>query len=340
MVNIFEKIMEEVNQGNDIVLVSVIESTGSTPRSEGALMIVKEDGIAFGTIGGGMLEHYGDVYGREILKSKRCEMKEFALHPGDRDELGMICGGNVTLYFLYIKGNDKDIINLCMMALNKKSEDKEVYMVTELKNGVDGILGIYTKDDGFIVDGLEDINSELIGSHTKIKLNDKQYYAQKIFTSEKVYIFGGGHVAQKLVPVLSYVGFSCIVLEERPEFAKKELFPDASMVKLIDFKDISDMKNIGANDYVVIMTRGHASDYEVEVQALKTPAKYIGVIGSRIKAAASKKNLEEDGFSKDDIQRIICPLGIMGIGAETPQEIAISIAGQMIAVRAGKGIVS
>ena len=148
-----------------------------------------------------------------------------------------------------------------------------------------------------------------------------------------VYVFGGGHVAQELVPVISHVGFRVVVYEDRENFARPELFQGVHHTILGSFERISEHITIHENDYAVIMTRGHQSDYEVLRQVLRTQAAYIGVIGSRQKIAATTKRLLEDGISEQDIARLHTPIGLP-IKGETPAEIAISIAAEMILFRA------
>ena len=153
-------------------------------------------------------------------------------------------------------------------------------------------------------------------------------------SSGRVYIFGGGHVAQALEPVLTGVGFRCVVMDDRPDFTRRELFPTAEEVKLIDFRNIAASVNITADDYVCVMTRGHAYDSVVQSQVLPLRPYYVGVIGSRAKTAAVRRQLiEEFGVAEADIDRVHTPIGL-AIGAETPAEIAISIAAEMIKSRA------
>ena len=148
-----------------------------------------------------------------------------------------------------------------------------------------------------------------------------------------VYLFGGGHVAQKLVPLLAYVDFRITVCEDRPDFADKALFPLAERTVLCDFADISEAVTIRPDDSVVIMTRGHRADYEILRQVLRTDANYIGCIGSRHKIAMTRQRLIEDGFTDAEFDRVYTPIGIP-ILAETPEEIGISVAAQMIEHRA------
>ena len=166
-----------------------------------------------------------------------------------------------------------------------------------------------------------------------ISSKDTDFYEYLLAESEKhestVYIFGGGHVAQELVPVLAHLDFSCVVFDDRPEFSNKEVFPDASQCIVGDFESITDFLDIQEKDFVCIMTRGHQFDYLVQKQILQTNAHYIGVMGSRKKTQIIHEKLLADGFREADLSRLKSPIGLE-IKAETPAEIAISIAAELI----------
>jgi xanthine dehydrogenase accessory factor len=159
-------------------------------------------------------------------------------------------------------------------------------------------------------------------------------FAEQINTSGRVYVFGGGHVAQELVPVLSHVGFRCVVMDDRPEFTKPELFPGAEEIICGDLQRISDYLTVGNEDYVCVMTRGHSHDTVVQAQVLKCRPTYCGVIGSAFKAAGVRRTLKEEyGLLDEELDLVTTPIGL-NIKGETPAEIAISIAAQMILHRA------
>lgn len=148
------------------------------------------------------------------------------------------------------------------------------------------------------------------------------------------YIFGAGHVGLALEPVLRYVNFKTVVLDDRTDFANRERFPQATDVKIIsDFKHAFDGLELTENSYIIIVTRGHAGDYDVLKDALKQKSAYIGMIGSKKKNAVLFDKLREEGFPESDIERIYAPIGLP-IQAETPEEIAISVVAEMIQVRA------
>ena len=151
------------------------------------------------------------------------------------------------------------------------------------------------------------------------------------------YIFGGGHVGTALAPVLASVGFRVVIYDNRPDFAKPDHYPSAEQVILGDYLDIGAHLTLTENDYVCIMTPGHQADREVLLQALRSPATYIGCIGSRHKIAATNAYLMANGIPEADLSRVHAPIGLEIYG-QTPAEIAVSVAAEMIrhrALRAG-----
>ena len=133
--------------------------------------------------------------------------------------------------------------------------------------------------------------------------------------------------------MLANVGFRVTVLDNREALANQKAFPAAEQVIFADFSDIYSHITLTPDDYVVIMTPGHQADYQVLEQALRSQTRYIGCIGSRHKIARTQQLLREAGISEEKIHSVHSPIGL-AIGAETPAEIAISIAAEMIQCRA------
>lgn len=151
------------------------------------------------------------------------------------------------------------------------------------------------------------------------------------------YIFGAGHVALALEPVLRYVNFRTVVIDDRDEYANRDRFPDADEVRVIDsFEHSFDDIETDENSFIIIVTRGHMGDLDVLRDALKQKHAYLGMIGSRKKNALLYEKLLAEGVRHEDIEKIYSPIGL-SIHSETPEEIAISIVGEMINVRAGYG---
>lgn len=147
-----------------------------------------------------------------------------------------------------------------------------------------------------------------------------------------VFIFGAGHVSMELAKILDYVDFDVVVWDDRDDFANSNRFPTAKRTICKPFENILDEINITDNDLIVIMTRGHVCDYLVEKQVLDSKAFYIGAIGSTNKNKTIREKLIEDGFKEERVKNVCAPIGF-DIGAETPSEIAIAIASELILFR-------
>jgi len=159
-------------------------------------------------------------------------------------------------------------------------------------------------------------------------------YIEPIIPTPKVFIFGGGHISLFVAQMSSMVGFQVVVVDDRPQFANKERFPEAEEVIAEEFPLALPKLKVNRSSYLVIVTRGHAYDQEVLEWAVNTEAKYIGMIGSRKKIQTVYANLEEKGIAREKFQRVHAPIGL-DIGAVTPEEIAVSIVAEMIKVRRG-----
>jgi len=159
-------------------------------------------------------------------------------------------------------------------------------------------------------------------------------YIEPIIPTPKVFIFGGGHISLFVAKMSAMVGFQVAVIDDRPQFADKDRFPEAEEVIAEEFPLALPKLKVNRSSYLVIVTRGHAYDQEVLEWAVNTEVKYIGMIGSRKKIQTVYANLEEKGITREKLQRVHAPIGV-DIGAVTPEEIAVSIVAEMIKVRRG-----
>ena len=324
------KILE---QGQGAVLVTVTASSGSTPRGAGARMLVTSRGLEAGTIGGGEIEYRCIEMAREILNTARPAGCSFTLRQGDPANLGMVCGGQVQVHFLPVAAGDASVRALCRDAEERFCSGEPFWLITPLEEG--GALSLWPERLGNTNDQVPKELTENLSSEPACQtVGGHRWFTEQIQRPGAVYIFGGGHVSQALVPVLTSVNFPCVVLEDRADFVGKELFPLARESRVIDMNQILSQVKITKDDYVCIMTRGHENDLLVQQQVLHTPARYIGLIGSARKAAYSFAQLKNMGFSDADLSRIITPIGLP-LGGRSPAEIAISIAAQLIQYRSG-----
>lgn len=302
-------------------LVTVIRASGSSPRGEGACMAVGSAGRLAGTIGGGALEYVAEGQALAHLLEKRTQTAGYDLSSADAP-LGMVCGGTDELLYTYLSPEEKtlQVLSLAGAALQTGTEGK---LILPLAGGI-GFLSAQHRLFG--IDGEPERFIRAEG-----RMEEAPFFVLPLKRHMHVLILGGGHIAQALSHLLPWLGFTYEVVEDRPRYADAALFPGASAVTQCPYNDLSGLP--AGQDCIVIVTEGHRGDYEAEKWALTTRASYIGVIGSKTKTAFVDDLLKKDGYDETQRSRITAPIGVP-IGSRTPQEIAVSIAAQLISHRA------
>lgn len=319
MLKLLEVLAQTLTEGHDCLLATVIESSGSTPRSAGAYMLVGSQGRIYGTIGGGNLEYQAILKGQKQIAQQENFLFEYVLTAEKVAGLGMICGGSCKVLFCYLNAADKAVRQSVEQALAAAKMQKPYWLLLPFDAGPLKVVD----------------NAEVKGRAGKLLYEGKEYYAEQFAYDGKVYIFGGGHLAQEVVPLLAHLDFTCVVIDDREEFSRAELFPGAAEVLQLDFKQLSEHLHLQQSDYAAVMTRGHLHDADVERFLLNTDTGYIGVVGSSRKAQLTRETLLAEGYSKQQLDRIITPIGL-DIGSETPAEISVSIVAQLIQERAAR----
>ncbi|HEY6343760.1 MAG TPA: XdhC/CoxI family protein [Bryobacteraceae bacterium] len=157
-------------------------------------------------------------------------------------------------------------------------------------------------------------------------------FVEPVIPQPQAFIFGGGHVSKSISKVATIAGFSTIIVDNREAFANPERFPDADATYAEEYEDVFPKLPVTASSYLIIVTRGHRDDMRVLRWAVTTQARYIAMIGSKRKTISVIHELEHEGFPRDAFERIFAPMGLE-IGAQSPEEIAISVVAEMIAVR-------
>ncbi len=326
MRELFAKILYETEKNNDLVLVTLINSGGSAPRKTGSQMLAGKKGRILGTIGGGAVELRSVEMAQQLLEEKRSDLHPFRLHTNNVEDIGMICGGDVTALFQFIPADDIRWQELCGKALELFSAQKGGWFLQRLDGGTPAILD----ENGTLLAGETPEDGKPEGS---LPVLTGSAFWMPLPVAQRVIIFGGGHISAALVPLLTTVGFRCWVFDNRPEYTTEDRFPQAEKLITGDYEHLSDHIEMTAEDYAVVMTNGHSHDFEVQDQVLRGPFAYVGVIGSKRKTAAVNARLRERGIPEEAIAKIHTPIGTP-IKAVTPEEIAVSIAGELILTRA------
>lgn len=321
----WQRIKDELIAERNIALAMIIEKSGSAPRGVGAHMLILADGSTIDTIGGGILEYMAVEEAKQNLDSGKSVVKAFSLNNKDAGNAGMVCGGSIKVALYCFQPKDLPQIERALQLLSIR--DKIVINLAWQED--EFAFKIYDLADSFA--DKEKLNKKSLLQSEDITKSGR--YLEVMKQSPMVYIFGGGYVAQEVAKLLSNLEFEYVIVEERVEFADKNLFPGVKRVAVVDYADFSEQVNVKSTDFAIVVTNGHSKDTLVLETLLKNPPAYLGVIGSRHKKAHVENILREKGFSDEVINQMILPIGL-DIKAETPAEIAISIVAQLIEKRA------
>jgi xanthine dehydrogenase accessory factor len=340
MKDLFPLIKERLLSKEPLVLATVTESSGSTPRGAGARMLAgkgkgAEAARLWGTVGGGLAEHKAIEEAGTLLRTGGTSFRKYLLHPNEAADIGAKCGGEYSVFARFLDAGEPGLLDTVEKGLACFAEQKAAWLVMEVRRESSGGP---PAEGSFLIcteDGPGKFKPLLRPGPACLETEGKLWFSEPLVMDGLVYVFGGGHIAQELVPLLARLGFRCAVFDDREEFTGPELFPGAEKIILGGFDRIGAYAALGKNDYAVVVTRGHLWDLEAWAFALKSPAAYIGVIGSVTKHEFVKARLRERGFTPGEINapRVHAPIGV-DIRSETPAEIAVSIAGELILERA------
>ena len=308
---ILETAVSQLEQGNRAVLTAIIRTTGSVPRTIGALMVSGEEGLLAGTVGGGPLENYC-LRKAAHMEEERGHIEKFTLDLRKAGNLGMVCGGDAEVLMTPLR--DVEVLKTALSLLEHREK---------------GCLCLP-------LDGSQPLISQAETLPDKPAVIEDSFIAVPLVDAGRIFILGGGHVAAELAALLDRLELRYLVADDRAEFSDPARFPGVEQTFTVPFIKLEEVFTgdliPGRNDGVCIMSRGHQGDTDALRWALSTQAGYIGVMGSRRKRDGMFQKLESEGL-RDFQARVITPIGL-AIGAQTPAEIAVSIAAQLIQWRA------
>ena len=355
MEDVYTKALELLGKREFSVLATIIKLTGSGPRGAGTKFLILKDGSYVGTIGGGLLEARVLEAAKKVFATRSPMSLSLNLMGKDVAETDMICGGDVDIFLEPLSPENQDQIQGFRRILDIQKRGGAGLLVTVVnvdrwqKDRVPRLFILPGAEPIGYLPGMKAVEEELAKNMPRwLKQREPRLvvsrddlggsvglFVEPILSDPVLYIFGGGHVSAQIIPLASKVGFKVEVIDDRPEFTDPKKFPDAAKVHQFAFEGVLEKITVDESSYLVIVTRGHIHDKSVLEQCLRTKAKYIGMIGSRRKKAMIYEKLLEEGFTKSDLDRVHAPIGL-DIGAETPEEIAVSIVAELIQVRAGR----
>ncbi|HBW35944.1 XdhC family protein [Desulfosporosinus sp. BICA1-9] len=357
--DIYLGLNKALDQNMDVALITVTSVLGSTPRKPGAKMLVFADGTTVGTIGGGCGEAEARREALNVLAAYSSKIYYLNMTADMAQEEGMVCGGIMGLFIDYLGSQSlveqTSLLNDYLSAIN---ETTNPVLVTVIEATEGRLVGekLFIKNNGNVVgdlgiEGLNrvalenaktggkrcqplliSLNSEFEPCETSVTKADYRLLIEPPTTVVRLLILGAGHIALPLATMAKILGYEVTVVDDRPSFANFARFSTADTIICDDFERALDGININPQTFVVIITRGHRYDKVCLRKVINQPAAYIGMIGSRRRVKALKAELEEEGVSSESLQKLYSPIGL-NIGAETPEEIAVSILSELIKVQ-------
>ncbi|MFN6537950.1 MAG: XdhC family protein [Nostoc sp. EkiNYC01] len=294
-----------------VVLATVTNTKGSTPREVGAKMFISADGKTVGTIGGGAGEAKVYQQALQLLKTGKKQFVEIDLSGVPQRQTQGVCGGTMQVLLELWSGFES--LNLVNQIIDTLTSGQSATM----------IVPFHTDEKPYLLQ-----QTEVIASLHSTAL------IEPLLPPPTLLIIGAGHIAISLVQIAKIAGFQVIVQDDRPDFATKQRFPDASLVLAEPITSIQEILDKNTNLYVALVTRGYLQDLAALRLLSNYQLPYIGMIGSNKRVSTVYKILQTEGCDREFLHQIYAPIGL-DIGALTPEEIAVSICAELIKVRRG-----
>ena len=346
---VFREAASLSQKGEPFTIATVVRTRGSTPQKAGSKLLIRQDGSGVGTLGGGCVE--GDIWfaAKEIMRDHGgTEYRDYYLNEDIAARDGLVCGG--TMYFLIDPvWGPQEFSPIARDIVNAYEGGESVALATLVKPGtIGGTLGakLFIRGDGSLQGtlGRPELDQVAVASAKRLAPYGKcehvltsdgtELFVEAYTSPATIVLMGGGHIAKSLARLVKMLGFRLFVLDDRREFANKERFPEAEEVAVADYARGLDSFSITTNTAIVIATRGHNFDDVALEAAVRSPAGYIGLVGSHRKVILLYEELLKRGISLERLREVHSPIGL-DIRARTPEEIAVSIMAEVIQFRLG-----
>ena len=337
--DLFRQVASALEHGRHVALVTVTATSGSTPGKVGYKMAVLDQGQEpAGTVGGGLVEAKMIEQARNMLAGRSARWFRFDLGSTPEDDKG-ICGGSVELLIETFDGTARSLFQELAVVADREEGGVLVSLISpngptrkiRLANAaqIDPATGSEFPPE--IAAAIKEA-ARTGGAGVRVSAGAVEVFVESLTPAPTAIVFGAGHVASHIARYAKSVHFRVVVCDERREYANEARFPDADELIVADFEHVFDRLRIGRDSYVVIVTRGHKCDALVLEQAVRTEARYIGMIGSRRKTRLLLETLRHKGVPQALLDKVYSPIGV-SIGAITAEEIALSIVCELVKVR-------
>ena len=335
----FPKLLEILIEGQGLVLATIVEAEGSAPQVVGASAIFSKAGLEAGTVGGGLLEARAGEAAGKALSDGKARLVSIRLDADPSDMEGAICGGAVRV--LVDPGIARD-----RSVFEKALEGFRIRRPGTLITGIRADEGDLVRTERAWLSEADPIALDEFGAGASqpqlILGHGRLSFIEPVRPLPRLIIAGAGHVGRAVARIGRLLDFSVTVIDDRPEFANRENIPEADEIIVGDIGGSVGNIEVSAGNYFVIVTRGHQKDAEALRAVIGRPAAYVGMIGSRSKINIMRSEFLENGWAtEEDWAKVHAPIGL-DIGSKTVEEIAVSIAAELVFVRskrkdAGRG---
>jgi xanthine dehydrogenase accessory factor len=297
-----------------------------------AKMLVTASGARVGTVGGGCLEAEITERALEVIERRRPAVSEHTLNSELAGDYGLTCGGTAVMFIEPVLP-DPILVAVYRECAAVLARGDRAMLATgdDWSGGVDKLLLTSLGRTGQGSDRLVSV-LDAAGSARDEQRFDAGVFAERIAGAPRVIVFGGGHVGARVAEAATFAGWRATVVDDRPDFANPTRLPFAERTVVADFHDLPETLAVDEDTYIVVATRGHQHDALIVEQLAGRPMRYLGMLGSRRKVALTWRLLGERGVPDTALAGVHAPVGV-SIGADTPEEIAVSIVAEMIAVR-------
>lgn len=350
MNNLYLKIPEDVRNMTGYVLAQVIRTSGSTPQKPGSSALFNRSGLIAGTVGGGVLEARVQEIAVNPSVSNKSGIYAFNLDNSAENGEDALCGGKTSIMVDYELHNHADVFDSMKDSIKNRIPGMLVTRVVvrdssgatitrywftkksfpDARLNFPGLVG--SKADEMFLSPKQGDFREIIIQSSEENISDV-FYLESVIPSPRLLIAGAGHIGRALAKVGQMIGFEVIVVDDRPEFASSDNIPWSDHIIADNIgRAVADAEK-GKDLYIVIVTRGHRDDADALRACITLDVAYIGMIGSKTKVELMRREfLEKRWATPEQWSRIYAPIGL-DINSKTVEEIAISIAAQLIRIK-------
>jgi len=337
-------------EGRRFAVATVVRTRGSTPQVVGAKMLIDDLGRAFGTLGGGCVEGDAFAEAKVVLDGGAASLREYELTEELAWDTGLVCGGTMWIQIepsaTALRVGDRDLLGDVLAA---SATGRPVALATLLRTAGNAITPagkLAVEHDGRVTGTLGDaalddrarsLTAEALrrGTAKTVSLgDDTELLVEPILAKPRLIVVGGGHVGLALAKQAALLDYAVTVIEDRPEFAQRDRFPETLEILNADLVQSLETMPIGWNSFIVVATRGHKLDARCVRAAVRSDARYIGLLGSRRKTILIARMLRDEGLPEDRIRAVHAPVGL-DLGGRTPAEIALSVLAEISLERHG-----